>query len=297
MRVTEIIKPLYDGEYDKISRAILQAAAERGIAGHKRNEIAIKTGFADVRVNTLEWLTQQAFHALNISVNPAGNPLCEELHVKNINGVEVTGHPDFKNTFETVDYKFIDELKPQVALQLDLYDRLGNLTPTRYFAFHYPSNDRGLLVYEVPEKAKPELRRINDELIEYAKNGQKEAMHLLDIKYEWQILQEQQDILRLVGSWLPEMSLVCQEDIVAIAPIVIAMSVASKSVDFLRAEIARYMKANDVTKIEGLDHIITLRSRKNAIYDGTYKAESQALKEKHKTGECTVSEFIEVKRC
>jgi hypothetical protein len=234
----------------KISRDILAVAAERGKQGHR----LVQNNWDTNLDHKVIQMFQEALRFLCDGDISQVQPVIE----KQINGETFTGCPDFYSLFKQfiIDYKFTDELKNEVAIQLLAYDELifekTGIRMKNHYAFWFPTfspvlGDGGLFVYRIPDRTIEPLRAF----MLWLKDNHVDIMNGEDVKYEaisrWKKLQDEYDMFEPVYTTLPLLTLSTRE----LADVAVTKFYHLKLLkgyeDHFKKEIGRYMKENNIT--------------------------------------------------
>lgn len=263
MRVTEVIKPLYEDDLSQVPQRLLEIKSGEGKAKHKRNQVAIESSFVHTKKNSIEDMFRRGCEA--IGVVPAG--ICEDEIIENDPKIlyPLIGHPDFYNDKVIIDYKFTNKLEDHYALQGIAYEYLLEEERDLYF-FHYP-NDWILNIYKVKESVKPILRDFFLELMVNYSFIRDCPVDKLNALLKWRDITGAHSLYDLVATIVPEFHVVDYDDTYAAADALKIIKDLNDQADALRAEIKRFMKENGETKLASGFRIIQKRRKKYNIPD------------------------------
>jgi hypothetical protein len=245
-RVSEIIKFLYEGDFDNIPPETLKAAIERGNHGHWLIEHNWNTDLDHPIVNMFRQGLSKIF-----TDNQRG---CYEAVIEHqLNGYTFTGKPDFRMQGVIIDYKFTrDSLRPATALQLLLYSYLVQeqigICPNDFYAFHY-HQDGGLFIYKIPDRAKAPLRKFALSLVKHHEDIKAGKLIKYDKLIEWDRLQLEYDVFEIFYCTMPPMTITSELEAKTAIMMFRDLAKVEAYTDHLKREIMRYMDENDKTKL------------------------------------------------
>lgn len=246
-RTTDTIHFLYEEEFNKIPRDILDEAADNGKKGHKIIELNWDTSLDHPIVNMFRQGLEKVRHAGGAQECP-----CIE---KQINGLKFTGKPDFFDSNTVIDYKFTrDRLRPETAIQLVLYGELAAeflcapRVPEFYFAFHF-HQDGGLFVYRIPDRAKEPLRKFGMSLVENHEAIKAGTLIRYEKMLEWERLQLEYDVFEIFYCTMPPMTVTSELEAKTAVLMFRDLQKVEGYTAHLKRELVRYMESAGVTKI------------------------------------------------
>lgn len=252
-RASALSWPLIAEEFLKISREILAVAAERGKKGHR----LIQYNWNTILDHIVIQMFQEALRFIFGGEIPTDEqPVIE----KQINGSTFTGCPDFFYPGRFIaDYKFTDELKDEVAIQLLSYDELiferTGVRVKDHYAFWFPTvssvlGDGGLFVYKIPKRTIKPVRAF----MLWLKDNHVDIMRGDDVKYEaisrWAKLRDEYDMFEIVFTTQPMLTITTKE----LADVAVTkfyhLKLIKSYADHLKIELGRYLKEKDMQRFE-----------------------------------------------
>jgi hypothetical protein len=274
-RVSEIIYRLYRADIEKIPAYILNPKRARGTRLHDE----CRAWFLENIGDTIHLrLLSQGLH----SRKHKGIPRVEERMTKVIDLFEISGQPDLWYDNMLIDYKFVDDLKNHVALQLVAYRLLVKLTHgielNTLYAFHF-FKDSWLSIQQV----RPEyIDRLEEFFLWLVANH----IEITDGGYALEMAFDMWQDIESLGLWqevdvvFPPLTIANKANAIDVGRTLIRFKHIQKQIDFFRSELKRYMIENGIKdQIETDDCIFKLQESNRP----TYKIPKE-VKEKYKTG-------------